>query len=252
MGSATEHTEARARAWHHGRQALICDVVEPWAHGTVLRATRYPDYWDFNLLRVEEDPAMDVGELVAVADDALADCPHRRIDFDVIESAESRRSDFEALGWRVLRLLYMRHEEPSSPAPELAVEEVPYGAVDELRLLWHAEDFPGQDPRGYHDQAREVALSRGARVFAARRGDEIVGFSQLEHVDGSAEIDQVFVRPELRGAGLGTAITRASIDAAGPVDALWIAADDEDRSKDLYGRLGFRPVWTSMEITRLP
>ncbi|GIK78405.1 MAG: hypothetical protein EDQ89_11615 [Acidobacteria bacterium] len=33
----------RARRWHHRRQARFCDVVRPWAHGTVLRATRLPD-----------------------------------------------------------------------------------------------------------------------------------------------------------------------------------------------------------------
>jgi hypothetical protein len=29
-------------------------------------------------------------------------------------------------------------------------------------------------------------------------------------------------------------------------------ADDEDRPKELYARLGFRPVYTAMEFTRLP
>ena len=36
-------TGARALAWCHGAQAAVCDVLEPWAHGTVARATRYPD-----------------------------------------------------------------------------------------------------------------------------------------------------------------------------------------------------------------
>ena len=58
--------------------------------------------------------------------------------------------------------------------------------------------------------------------------------------------------PTRRGNGIGTAITRSSIDAAGEVDDLWISADDEDRPKDLYARLGFRPAWLSMELTRLP
>jgi hypothetical protein len=33
---------------------------------------------------------------------------------------------------------------------------------------------------------------------------------------------------------------------------LWIVADDEDRPKELYARLGFRPAWTAMEFQRLP
>lgn len=243
----------RARAWHHGRQALVCDVAEPWAHGTVLRSTRFPDYWDFNLVRVEEGPAMGVRELIAVADEALAGAAHRRIDFDDIDAADALRGGIEALGWHALRVLYMIHTEPPPAAPELAVEEVGYDEVTDLRLIWHDEDFPDTDSRSYHQQARDVALTRGARVFVVRGDDGApVAFAQLEHVAGSAEIAQVFVHPERRGRGLGTAITQASIEAAGPVDDLWITADDEDRAKDLYARLGFRPVWLYMEVTRRP
>ena len=46
-------------------------------------------------------------------------------------------------------------------------------------------------------------------------------------------------------------MTRAAIEAAGDVRDLWIVADDEDRPKELYARLGFRPAWTAMEFTRL-
>ena len=47
--SETEPIEraARARGWHHGRQARICDVADPWAHGTLLRATRFRDFDDY-------------------------------------------------------------------------------------------------------------------------------------------------------------------------------------------------------------
>ena len=62
--------------------AAVCDVIEPWAHGTVVRATAYPSYYDFNLVRVEDDPAMSVEALVAFADEALAGLAHRRFDFD--------------------------------------------------------------------------------------------------------------------------------------------------------------------------
>jgi hypothetical protein len=38
----------------------------------------------------------------------------------------------------------------------------------------------------------------------------------------------------------------------GPVRDLWIDADDEDRPKELHARLGFTPVSTLIEFTRLP
>jgi ribosomal protein S18 acetylase RimI-like enzyme len=242
----------RARAWHHRRQALVCDVAEPWAHGTVLRASRYPDYWDFNVLRVEDEPGLGTDELVAAADEALAGLAHRRIDFDRIEAAEPYRAELEARGWRTLRLLYMRHEGELPERPALAVGEVAYDDVNRLRRRWHGEDFPDLDPGDHPDHAREVALARGARVLAVRDGGEAIAFAQIERVDDAAEIGQVYVDPDRRGEGLGTALTAAAVAAAGPVADLWISADDEDRPKRLYARLGFRPVWTFMELTRLP
>jgi GNAT superfamily N-acetyltransferase len=243
---------ARARAWRHATHAAVCDVVEPWAHGTVVRATRYPSYYDFNVVRVEEDPAMSVEELAAFADKALAGLAHRRVDFDVLDAAERLRPGFEANGWKALRLVWMRHAAPPPAGPDVAVAEVPYDAVHDLRVAWHLEDFPGQDSAGYLAQAREVAMRRAVRVLAVRDADTPVAFAQLEGDSAGAEITQVYVHPEHRGCGRGTAITRAAIEAAGAPRDLWIAADDDDRPKMLYARLGFRPAWTAMEFLRLP
>ena len=243
---------ARARAWHHATHAAVCDVLEPWAHGTVVRATRYPSYFTFNLVRVEEDPAMSVEALAAFADEALAGLAHRRVDFDLVAPAEPLRAGFEAKGWKATRVVWMRHETPPPPGPDVRVEEVAYDAVDDLRVAWHVEDFPGQDPAEYHAQAREVAQRRNVQVLAVRQGGAPVAFAQLERNDSVAEITLVYVHPEHRGGGRGTAMTRAAIEAAGDVRDLWIAADDDDRPKELYARLGFRSAWTQMEFLRLP
>jgi hypothetical protein len=119
---------ARARAWRSATHAAVCDLIEPWAHGTVVRATRYPSYFDFNLVRVEEDPAMGVEELVAVADEALAGLAHRRLDFDDVGVADALRPGFEAIGWKATRLVWVRHEAPPPPGPPIDVREVPYDA----------------------------------------------------------------------------------------------------------------------------
>ncbi|MDQ3865421.1 MAG: GNAT family N-acetyltransferase [Actinomycetota bacterium] len=252
MTSLPGDLAARARAWRRGWHAALCDVFEPWAHGTIVRATRYPSYFDLNVVRVEDDPGMSVEELVGFAEEALAGLSHRRLDFDLVEPAEALRDGFAARGWKAFRLLWMRHDGARTPDDPLAVEEVSYDAVHDLRVAWHREDFPDQDPVAYLAQSREVALRRGAQVLAVREGRALVAFAQLEREGGAAEITQVYVRPEYRGAGRGTALTCAAIEAAGDVKDLWIAADDEDRPKDLYARLGFRPAWTTMEYTRLP
>jgi ribosomal protein S18 acetylase RimI-like enzyme len=243
---------ARARAWRDGAHAAVCDVIEPWAHGTIVRATRYPSYYDFNVVRVEEDPAMGVDALVAFADEALDGLEHRRLDFDRMDVAQPLRAGFEAQGWKAIRLVWMRHDTPPPHGPDIAVQEVPYDAVHELRVAWHEEESPGQDGSEYHAQAREVAQRREVRVLAVHEAGAPVAFAQLEHDGDAAEITQVYVHPRYRGGGRGTAMTRAAIAAADGVRDLWIVADDDDRPKELYARLGFRPAWRTMELTRWP
>jgi ribosomal protein S18 acetylase RimI-like enzyme len=229
----------------------VCDVIEPWAHGTVVRATRYPSYWDFNVVRVEEDPKLSVEALAAFADEALAGLGHRRVDFERAEAAEPLRVGFNALGWQTGRLLWMGHEAPAPSGPTMAVERVPYEAVNDLRVAWHSEDFPDQAVGDYLVEAREVALLREVEVLAVLEAGTPVAFAQLASDGRSSEIEQVYVSPAHRGNGLGTALTRAAITAAGDARDLWIVADDEGRPKQLYRRLGFRPAWKAIEALRL-
>jgi len=243
---------ARARAWVHDAQAAVCDVIRPWEHGTVVRATRHPTYWDYNLVRVEDDAHIAPDELVAFADEALAGLAHRRVGFEVVPAGERVRAGMEALGWKVTRLVWMLHDGTAPPAADIDVEQVAYDVVRHLRVAWHAEDFPGVDFRDHFDHEREVAMDRNAQVFAAFEQDRPVGFAQLEREGDAAEITSVFVHPDQRGRGLGTAITKAAIAAAGDVSDLWIVADDEDRPKELYARLGFRPAWKLLDLLRVP
>lgn len=251
--SATGDAAARARAFHREVQAAVCDVFDPWAFGTVVRATRYPTYFDFNVVRVEDDPGMSVDGLVAFADEALAGLAHRRIDFEPVDVVEPLRAGFAARGWESERLVWMRHETARPPGPDgIAVEEVPYDTVHALRVAWLAEDFPDLRVGTYFTEAREVALLLGARVFAVLDGGDPVAYAQLDRVSRSAEVAQVYVRADHRGRGLGTAVTCAAMDAAGDADELWIVGDDEGRPKNLYARLGFRAAWTAVELLRLP
>jgi GNAT superfamily N-acetyltransferase len=243
----------RARKWRRDSLAAVCDVSEPWAHGTVLRATRYPSTYDFNVVWVEGDPGLSAEELIAVSDEALAGFEHRRLDFEREDAADAVRAGLEAAGWRTTKLSWMLHTEPLPPGSGIATEEVDYDAVHELRVAWHYEDFPPElDPTDYLAGAREVAMTRDVQVIAAGEGDDLVGYAQLVRIGDGAEIDQVYVRPEHRGGGRGTAITRAAVEAAADARDLWIVADAEGRPKELYARLGFRPAWTSVEFLRLP
>jgi GNAT superfamily N-acetyltransferase len=233
-------------------QELLCDGIEPWEHGTIYRMSRYPSYFDFNTVRVRDDPRMSVEALIAFADQALAGLEHRRIDFDSAPVAEPLRAEFHARGFKSTRLVWMRFEGPRPERAEIPVIEVPYDTVNDLRIAWHQEDFPGRDDSAFHAQSREVRLVLGTRTLTVHDGSRPVAFTRLDLGDDETEIGALYVLPEYRGQGRGTALTQIAIAAAGDVEHLWICADDEARPKQLYTRLGFRPVLTTTEYLRLP
>jgi GNAT superfamily N-acetyltransferase len=246
--------EDRAREWRRSVLAQFCDVLAPWEYGTVARCRRYPSFYEFNAVQVEREPAMDTDALIAFADAALAGLAHRRIDFELDTAAGPFRGEFEARGWRTFCLVRMRHEGESAGTtePSHGVESVPYDAVAELRAAWHEEDFPGIHPGRYFDWLREVSQSRNVQVLAVRRGIIPIAYAEIEQHGDGAEVSAVYVRAEDRGQGIGTALTSAAVRAAPRVRDLWITADDEDRPKHLYARLGFRPIVRAVQFLRLP
>jgi GNAT superfamily N-acetyltransferase len=239
--------------WVHGMQAEVCDVIEPWEHGTVLRTTRFLSYHDYNVVRVEEDPSMCVDELAAFAEQRLAGLSHRRIDFDFAETADPLRSEFTAKGWKSMRLVWLHHTGSAPPAPRVPVERTSYDDVMSLRVSWTRGDpeFSTPDDIEHYAHAREVSLSRGAEVLAVRDAGTPIAFAQIEWFRGAAELSLLYVLPEHRGQGLGTSLVLACLEAARGASHLWIGADDEDRPKELYKRLGFEPVLTTLEFLRL-
>jgi ribosomal protein S18 acetylase RimI-like enzyme len=246
---------ARALAWIRASRESVCDVIEPWEHGMVLRASRYPTWYNLNLVRVEDEPGMSVAELISFSDRALAGLEHRMLSFERARAAEPLRGEFVSAGWTFTRLVWMHHEGPRPVAADAdgqGVTAVPYDAVAALRSAWHEEDFPGRDPSEFHCQVREVALARGSRTLAIVEEDQPVAYAGLDLGDDGIEIGAVYVRADHRGRGHGTAVTRAAIAAAGDVEHLWICADADDRPKELYARLGFRPVLVTVDVLRLP
>jgi len=245
-----------ARAWRDASHAVACDFDERWEHGRILRATRYPTYYDLNFVLVEDAAPIAGEEVRAVADRALVDLAHRRVAFDHLENAEPLRAGFEAAGWKAMRLLWLRHDRSSiASLLDMEVAEVGIDDVRELRFAWHHEAGLGGDGASFAaflDEAREVAESRGARVFAALESGEAVGFVQLEQIGAAGEITQAFVRGDRRGGGRGGALIAAAIAAARDLEELFICADDEDRAKLLYERAGFRPLWRTMQFLLPP
>jgi GNAT superfamily N-acetyltransferase len=243
-----------ALAWIRTLQASVCDEIRPWDHGTVLRSSRYPTYYDYNVVRVEEDPGVGFEELAAFVDHELSGHRHRRLDFEPACFGEPLRARFQAAGWKAIRLLWLRHDGSTPAGGEHEVELVPYDDVLDLRLSWGGEDLDSenQDLAQHRADAREVAMQQGVEVLAVRDAGVPIAFAQITRLDGAAELAQLYVRPEHRGSGVGTSLAVAAIEATRGARELWICADDQDRPKELYKRLGFVPAVTTLELTLLP
>ncbi len=242
----------RALAWVWREPELLADRIELWEHGTVYRASRYPRYSNVNVLRVTDDPGMSAEELMSFADQALAGLRAQRIEFDCVRVAEPLRAGFAAHGFRCKRLVWMRFVGSPPDGAQAGVAEVAYDEAGTLRRAWEDEEYPSVDVAEYLAQAREVRLRLGNRTLALYEDSVPVGFAALDPGEDETELAALYVLPEFRGGGRGTRLAKAAIAAAGPVHDLWICADDEDRPKHLYERLGFKPVLTMMQFLRLP
>lgn len=243
----------RARAWARSTQEAVADSIEEWEHGWIVRTPSYPRYFDLSLVHVVTDPGFSADEVVEFADRALEGFEHRRVGFEPIAAGERVRPGLEALGWTAARLVWMRHEGAPPPGRGGArVERVPYEAAHDLRVAWTYEDFPTLDPTGYFEEARAVSEARGVEVFAVKDEGVPVAYAELERVGDAAEVTSVYVDLDHRGAGLGTAITQAAIEAGSDARDLWIVADADGPARKIYERLGFREAWTLLDFLRLP
>ena len=235
----------QAIACRHAQHELICDRIEPWEHGTHVRATRYPTYYDFNCLRLQHGEPR-AGDLLLMAEELLGDLEHRKVEFEDADLGERLRPAFTAMGWRTHRLVWMVLGGPPD-APEGEYEEVDLRSIRELRAEW-ANDFTPEEIAAFQPVEEEVAERLSCRTFIARvdgRPASFVLWSQA-----AREIRLVYTSPAARGRGLARALVGAAARACG--GHVVIAADDEDTPKRLYERIGFRPAWTMWEMTRRP
>jgi GNAT superfamily N-acetyltransferase len=231
----------------------VCDVIEPWEHGTAVHCTDHPGFWDYNCLRLEgPDPGVSAEALAAVAERLQEGLRHRRLDIEDEAAGARLRPGFERLGWHVTRLIWLALSEPP-PGPDF--EEVPFSATRPLRLDWARADQLAAGEAEFERQAdaeEDVAARRGVRALIAR--DDAggpAGYVTFLSDGDTAEVEQAYVTPALRGRRTGGGLVAAAARAGGASET-FIIADDEGDPKRLYQRLGFRPVWIQYEATRRP
>ncbi len=233
--------EEAFRRWHLPWKERVCQEARPFSHGVVLLSPRHPDFWDYNCIRL--DRPMEAGEMTEAAHRELAGCAHRLVEW-MIPMPGGVISELRARGWMADPLIFMVHDGRAPAEDRAELVEVDYDVVNELRDIWHREDFGEHaETETFRAQARDVAELADVRVIAAVEEGLPIGFAQVETHDGGSEVAQVFVHPDRRGEGLGGALTaRAVRVAADAAPQVWICAERDNRPRRLYERLGFHPV----------
>ncbi len=116
-------------------------------------------------------------------------------------------------------------------------------------------------PRFLRDAIAQVFHAEHWGLFlVAREGDVIVGVAALafswtlEHAGKTAWLDELYVRPEQRGRGVGAALIGRAIEEAQALGCRAIDLEVEQghrRAEQLYARHGFEPLARSRWVRRL-
>ena len=247
----------RALEWRRMIAARVADDIRPWEHGTVVRLSEFPTYYQYNLLRVEgADPGLSADELIAAADRELAGLAHRRIELEDLAAGERVRGEFQARGWVIERLAFLERELPAperEPRAGTTIELDSFAASRPLRAAWQGESI-WDDPPEFFAVEEAAAARVGTRCAIGYVEGEAAGFSAYAVHEDTMEVELVFCVPWRRNGGLGGALVSRALAAAADAGArsALIEADDDGDSKRLYERLGFRTSWTRYSFTRRP
>ena len=101
---------------------------------------------------------------------------------------------------------------------------------------------------------RTVAAARaGTRFFAVELDGVIAAYCELYLHAGAAQVEDVNTLEAWRNRGAGRAVVLAAVAAAraAGADLVWLVADADDWPKGLYEKLGFEPLATSWQFTKV-
>jgi GNAT superfamily N-acetyltransferase len=244
----TPVTEAlpTALAFLRGTAELAADDARALDAGCVVRAPSLPLVWSLNHLRLSGPVTYE--QVVAQAEEHLGDLPYRQVAIEHQASAELLEAPLRADGWTPDRELLMGLARGTDREADTAgVVEVDEEAAASLMRHWVSDD-PKITPETL-DQV-VAATTREGRVRAARNlgfhdaAGELVAMTKLYSDGVTAQVEDVFTRPDWRNRGCARRLITRAIALAQQAghERVFIVADDDGWPKHLYSRLGFDPI----------
>jgi len=223
--------------------------------GVLLFDEARPRVWVHNQLHVT-GPAGDIDDLVRILDEHYGDREHRRVVVEDEVEGERLAEGFRARGWLVDKNVYMALREPRDREPDaslaIEVDAAQHRAV-ETRTVGEESYATDTEVRDSLIDARAAhqALADDARFIVGVVDGQMVGNTTLYRVGDIAQIEDVATQKAFRGRGVARAMVSLAIDLADGADLTFIVADDHDWPKELYAKLGFRPIGHIYAFTRV-
>lgn len=238
---------ARALGFLHGFARRRAPRVLPAPGGFGVLDDRFPGSYDDNKLIIAPgagaEAGPDVGEVLAAADEVLAERRHRLVCVDDDRLGAAWAPAFAAAGYEHETNLVMvfRGAVPPGPPPaeRLGLEEL----LPVLRRDWRRV-LPQAPDEVIDGLARRVeARLRGASTVAFRgvraSSGEIAARADLYAHDGVVQIESVFTGEEHRGRGHARSLMTALLAEAAGAELIFLVADADDWPRHFYARLGF-------------
>jgi len=247
----------RALDMERDQLAAAAQRAEPHPLGLLLFDEAHPRVWVHNQLHVT-GPAGDIDDLVRVLDEHYGHLPHRRVVVEDEGEGERQADGFRDRGWETDVTVYMALREPRDhdPEPGLA-EEVSAAEHRAIELETMGEEAYAKD----EEVRRQLIDARAARQAIVDKGRFVAGVLDGRRVGNTAvyvvgdivQVEDVATLKAFRRRGVARAMVSLAVELAQDEDAdlTWIAADERDWPKELYSKLGFRPIGRIHSFTRV-
>jgi GNAT superfamily N-acetyltransferase len=236
---------ARVLAFLRANLARTADELRPIEVGCLVSSPSLPAVWSINHIRI----ALPLGfeSIVERADQQMRRSRYLQIVLENQGAGPALEEEFRAASWRTEReLLMVLSAPPDRDVDTSIVVDAGEAEVAEMMRRWYAEDE--LDPRSL-DQlvkfSRRESRACRDRLLGVRSSDgQLAAISKLRGDGRIAQVEDVYTAPEARGRGFGRALVTRAVELArdGGHDLIFITADDNGWPKELYARIGFRPL----------